>query len=469
MKTLIIYFSLIFSFIAESKKIAIIGGGTAGTMAFNFLSVTDNEVHLFEARDELGGNARSVNVLNPKTNKRVSVDMGPLVFATGPWDLYLEVLDYFNVKGKDFYKFRGSIALWDMGNEQDPSFVTPKGNINYLKYLSRNDSIKNVVKVALALHKSYKDFKKGDLPPDTSIEQWLRRAKVNEKIARDILFPIFTSFHTARYDQRDEFAILPIMYTTTFRSPLTVKKLLASKPGIGSWIKMIGKEVNSNFKNGFIHLGKKVLSLSKLNNGKWVIYTNNNKQGEVFDSVIVSTHPHHAIEFLPKQELNNIMPLLSALHYHPTQGVLHNDHRYVLKNHKRFLNIIKRNDESLITTMNLGEIHRDMKGLFLTSGLNDDEIDAIEDRSTIFAKEKFYHPLYKTNFYHNTQKLREEASKIKGLSFAGGWTIVGEETQETATLSAYLAVRESISDTKKLDEFWLRKLTTLRKYLPQYE
>jgi len=469
MKASIILLFLLLSFTVESKKVAIIGGGTAGIMAYNFLSGTDNEVHLFEARDQLGGNARSISLLNPRTNKDVNVDMGPLVLATGPWDLYLEILDMYKVKRKEFYKFRGSIAVWAQGDKDDPSFVTPKGNLNYLKYLTKNDALKKVIKVALALHKSYRDFKKGELPPETSIRQWLERAKVSEDDAREILYPIFTSFHTATYQQADDFTILPIMYTTTFRSPLSVKKLLASRPGIGNWNKMIAQKADNKFKNGTIHIGKKVSHLSMSGKDKWLVKLNGEKQGELFDSVIVATQPHHAIDFLQEQGMKNVIRLLSGLKYHSATGVLHNDESYILKDHKRFLNIIKRADYSLITTMDLGEIHRDMKGLYLTSGLRDEEINEIGKKARIFVKENFYHPLYKTNFYKITQSLRSQTSKIEGLSFAGGWTMVGEETQETAALSAYLAARDIVSDSSKFDEYWMKRLTTLKKYLRQYK
>ncbi len=466
MKKMILVF-LLLPLILQAKDIAIIGGGTAGTMAFTFLSETKHNVDLFEARPIIGGNARSPKVFNPVTQKHVHVDMGPLVFATGPWDLYIDMLEYYGITKREFHKFRGSIAVWKQGENEHPTFVTPKGNINYLKYLYKDKALKKVLEVALILQKSYKDFKKGTLSPNTSILEWMNSKGVDQETAREILFPIFTSFHTADFKEADKFAILPIMYTTTFRSPLTLKKLLASKPGMGTWVQRIGTRVDAESLRGKIHRNTKVTYMDQRKDGKWVLGFNGSKATKVYDEVIVATHPHHALEFLKTNKYPAIKRILSGLKYHPSRGVLHNDKRYILEKHSRFLNIIKRDDYSLITTMDLGEIDKNMKGLYLTSGLKEHEVQDIRNNAKIYAEERFYHPLYKTDFYSLTTELRKKTKSVSGLHFAGGWTLVGEETQETATLSGYLSAREAVDAPEQLDQIWTKRLKKLNDYLKE--
>lgn len=446
------------------KKIAIIGGGMAGSSSLLFLSNSNKEVHLFEASSKYGGNARTHIVKGEDT---VSVDMGPLVYATGSWDLFLQMQKYFNIKRTEFYKFHPSISVWNQGQENSASFITPKFKFSYLNWLTaKKGPIRDTFKFLALMQKSYKDFKKGKIPSNTSIKDWFEKEKADSKIISEILFPVFTSFHTVPFNELDKYAILPIMETTTFRSPLTVKKLYVSKNGIGTFIDNMVNELLVKNSNLVGHLNSKVTHLSKMKTGEWKVIINDDEENPMFfDSVIVATHPHQAKEFIKENEFGTIYNLLDKLKYHKQKVVLHSDEKYFLKESPRFLNIQKRSDQTLITTMKLSQIDKKFGKLLLTSGLTDNEYTDLKLTNKIIAEEIFYHPKYVTTFFETVSELKKESLLQDGPYFAGGWTHVGDETQETAAMSGYQAVLDLLKNDDSL-KIWKKHFKKLREYFP---
>lgn len=451
---------LLFSTELFAQKIAIIGGGTSGVSSAFFLSKLGLKIDLYEAENRIGGNAYNHKFINPYNKQEVSAEMGPLVFATGGWDLFLDMLKMNDIGKKDFYKFRGSIAIWNRGQEKRPSFVTPKFRLNYLEYLSNQGSIGVTLNMVRLLQKSYRDYQKNRVAPDLSIGQWLRDKNVDHKIAKEILIPLFTSFHPSRPEEIDQFSILPVMETTTFRSPLSFKYLYYSKDGIGTWIDKIAKSLE----NVEIKLNSKVTRLRRTKAGNWSIEMNNSGNEEVYDYVVMATHPHHILEYL--DDLNDIKDMMKTLEYHKAIGVLHNSKTVLLKNHDRFLNILKRKDSTLITTMNLGQVHKSLKNVYITSGLNEEDIKSIKQDGDVFAIKYFYHPLYRLDFMGTVKKIHHHLDSLNNIFITGGWTVEGEETQQSATLSGYRAAKKISKQLNKEIEFnnyWKMNLPSLKK------
>ena len=109
---------------ATLPRVAVIGGGMAG-VACAWLLDGVCDVRLFEARDSLGGNVRTVPLsLGGQTR---AVDLGAQYFHPGPYPTYVQLLEQLGlwpVATGEARAFAASITL-DAPNESLPRFVSP--------------------------------------------------------------------------------------------------------------------------------------------------------------------------------------------------------------------------------------------------------------------------------------------------------------------------------------------------------
>lgn len=67
----------------SKKRVAIVGSGCTGIAAVWALKSTDHEVHLFEAKDRLGGHTNTVSFTHEE--KMVNVDTGFIVMNSATY------------------------------------------------------------------------------------------------------------------------------------------------------------------------------------------------------------------------------------------------------------------------------------------------------------------------------------------------------------------------------------------------
>ena len=67
----------------KGKKIAVVGGGCSGIAVLWALQNTYHEVHLYEAKDRLGGHTNTVQYVHG--NETVNVDTGFIVLNTATY------------------------------------------------------------------------------------------------------------------------------------------------------------------------------------------------------------------------------------------------------------------------------------------------------------------------------------------------------------------------------------------------
>ena len=61
-------------------RIAIIGSGISGLGALWAFNRSENEVHIFEAQDRVGGHTHTVEWTSPQTGKKTMVDLAVVLF-----------------------------------------------------------------------------------------------------------------------------------------------------------------------------------------------------------------------------------------------------------------------------------------------------------------------------------------------------------------------------------------------------
>jgi len=109
---------------ATLPRVAIIGGGMAG-VACAWLLDGVCDVLLFEARDSLGGNVRTVPLMLGGQTR--AVDLGTQFFHPGPYPTYVQLLEQLGlwpVATGEARAFTASITL-DAASETLPRFVSP--------------------------------------------------------------------------------------------------------------------------------------------------------------------------------------------------------------------------------------------------------------------------------------------------------------------------------------------------------
>jgi len=109
---------------ATLPRVAIIGGGMAG-IACAWLLDGVCEVQLYEARDTIGGNVRTLSV--QVGGQVLPVDMGAQFFHPGPYPTYVQLLSQLGlwpVDSGESHSFVASITL-SSPDEATPRFVSP--------------------------------------------------------------------------------------------------------------------------------------------------------------------------------------------------------------------------------------------------------------------------------------------------------------------------------------------------------
>jgi len=109
---------------AAPRRVAVIGGGMAGVATAWLLDGT-HDVTLFEARDAIGGNVRTLSV--QAEGRTWAVDMGAQYFHPVPYPTYVQLLTQLGLYPQatgGSHAFPVSITV-GLGGEETPRFVSP--------------------------------------------------------------------------------------------------------------------------------------------------------------------------------------------------------------------------------------------------------------------------------------------------------------------------------------------------------
>lgn len=456
MRYLLLSFALLLSLNLSAKKVAIVGGGMAGVAAAALLKDAGHEVHLFEARHALGGNAQTVSVPNADGTV-IPVDIGPQYFANGAWDPYIDFLKYFKLYDpKDFIEFDTNIVISHEG-ESWPVLATPRALLNHIPVnLCHNNSsrllaLKNLMDASRELYQS-------PFPDKTlSVEEWLNHPYFDE-VQRDAVFlPFLASILGTTIEQTKSLSALSLAHLYAFRSPTLCAgtKFSVSKLGMGEIIRRVGNLLKRQ-KRVAIHLNSPIAAIVSTGSG----YRIEAQDKEyLFDGVISAVHPSTLADLVSDDDLKDD---LLSLPYISARVVIHRDHTPEFENNDypaHFTAMIDARGE-VMTTMNLEEIDkRRFRGL-LKSWVNSDVV--FSRMGNVLEKVEFQHPLMTPSFLQTVDVIKENIKSDTyglgaGFAIAGGWTQV-HETQSTAILSAFEAVTQLglLSESEK--ESWKGRL-----------
>jgi predicted NAD/FAD-binding protein len=412
------------------KNIAIVGGGISGIATAHEILKLDPtaNITIFEKREVLGGNARTIATKN-LFGVEVNVDMGPQYFTildskeVGPWDNYVQLLKDYNLYNKDkVSSFIGTIVVNNNVDEK-PDFVSPKdgswrgqslgGLLNFFKLFRRSKQI------YWGERDDYED----------RIFDWVEAMPVKDSFKIKVAYPFLAASLGTSVANIKEADTKEMSKITAFGRD----EFMVLDEGMGSMIQQMGKALQDKGVN--IQFSSEVLSIHEHDGMSALVLTNDEEL--TFDHVVLAVHADHALKMLSNSSnYQTITESLDDFDYFKAHIVLHSDTSFVNMEKESFMNIRTDKKDYTLTssTMNLSQVNKKYAGLY-KSWLSEADYKKVKSNGTFIHEETFWHPMLPAKIMEMLSYLKKEIDTHDGLHIAGGWT-EGLETQETAVKSA---------------------------------
>lgn len=428
---LILFFTQ-FVFSQEPLRVAIIGGGMAGvSAAHHLLELNENiEITLFEKEQNLGGNARTIQVKN-NSGELVSIDAGPQYFENELWANYITFLKAYHLFNEnEIYSFAGSAVIENDINEK-PDFITPEG-LNFRGGgLKKGMQFLKFFKAARKVH-----LEKVEYP--ATIGEWVKTLKLKDEFKKTIALPFLASTLGSSVEQIKTCSTKDIVKLFASQKAMKRSEFRVFQKGMGTLIQEVGIQLEE--KGVHIIRNTEVKSVKSISE-KYAVDFNEDK--ELFDFIIFATHPYQAGKILETEtSLFEISNVLKQFEYFQTSIVLHRDSSFVHQDDVSFMNVKTSQETNYVisSTMNLVVVNPEWKGLY-KSWMNKQDLEMVKSSGSFIHQETFYHPLITPQFHTYLQTLKQLEENQPKIYFAGGWS-EGLETQETATNSGKKAVEK---------------------------
>ncbi len=392
-------------------KIAVIGSGISGLGAAHYLS-KKHKVDLFEKNDHFGGHSYTVEVFTNDQNKKISMDLGFIVFNKVNYPNLVNLFERLQVK---YEKSDMSFSVSVKNSKIEYSGSGLKGLFSNKNNILNLDFIK-MLKEIFFFYKKADKMKKKNFENQT-LGEFLKSNKMSNYFIKYHIIPMVSAIWSTPtelayempmslfinfFQNHNLFKIKnrPQWYTVSGRSKNYVKKILQTING-------------EYFKNYRI---RKVLR----NKNSVRLYYGSSDEYFEYDKVIFAVHADEVLDLIHNPEQNE-KSILEKFKYKENFGYLHTDERFMpdRKNlWSSWNSILDKNDmnNNCITYwLNRLQNLKTKKNYFLT--LN--PFFSIAD-SKIIKKVKFTHPFYDIKTI-NAQKHLIELQGQKNTYFCGSY------------------------------------------------
>tara|TARA_R110000868_G_scaffold123197_3_gene326395 strand:- start:106 stop:1518 length:1413 start_codon:yes stop_codon:yes gene_type:complete len=287
------------------KKIAIIGGGAAGSVAAWALH-KNHDVTLFEAESYLGGHAYTHVIANE--GKQVSIDMGVEYFHERLSPNLSAILEHFNIGSyiaplsfKAFNQNNPNLIYWsncqlggDLGNSlHDEMNRFQLDMINIMQ--KDNPALKGM-----------------------SVQQFLDQENYSENFRLQALLPLMTTFSGCKASSLDySLMYFALSFNMNLLSFFTASHWRKVDGGIHAYLKQIHHYLNDRVKTNC-----RVSSVEKTKDG--IVVTLEDKSTYHFDEIIFACQAYIAKDLI-KNITHEQLACLSAFEYVDVQSTLHTD------------------------------------------------------------------------------------------------------------------------------------------------
>lgn len=416
--------STIFCQNSGNRRIAIIGGGSAGLSAAHYVlsNVNGAQITVFEKEAKIGGNASTV--LIDQANTKIPVDIGAQYFTDGSWEQFINLLkSYQLISNEVVYEFNATLAILS-GKNNSPNFVSPKG-LN-----KRGESIANL-KQFYRFHKAAHKLYKTGFSSGITTENWLNNLKLTADFKQKIAYPFLANTIGVSIEKVKQLSAYELVKVFAFRGPSNKQMFYVLTNGLGSTLNALG---DSLAKKGVQFKTSTIVNSVEFNNQIFKVTTNSSS--EEFDFVIFATHPDQAALILQNDEdFSALRGVLQQFNYTKLTSVLHRDSSFVYFDKPSFLNIQtdSSSGEFLNSTQNLGLIDDQFKGIY-KSWFTEKELKQVKENGTFLLAKTYSLPVVDDQFSIALLELYKNSSSFPNLFFAGGWS-EGVDNQENAVRS----------------------------------
>ncbi len=394
-------------------KIAIIGSGISGLSSALLLSQKHN-ITLFEIDKRFGGHANTVDIIHKQN--LISVDTGFIVYNK---------LNYPNLVGFfDFLKIETinsdmsfAVSARDGQLEYSGSMTgifAQKSNLFNIKFYKM---LKDIIVFFMFGYKYAFQVKENE-----SLGAYVKRCKFSEEFVNDHLIPMSSAIWSCPEKEILNFPAKTLL--TFFKNHQLINfifrpKWRTVKGGSRQYVNKVVEKIKKNKKNKFV-LNSKIKSIFSKNNK---IEINLEKNTEIFDKVIMATHPDQTIRLIKNLDEQST-DILSKFKYQKNTVYLHSDKNLMPKNKKtwsswNYISSKKEEKSSVTYWMNLLQKINNSLDVFVS--LNP---YIIPSKSLTYKKIIYEHPIFNSKTNEAQSKMIEIQGK-NNIFYAGAWLKYG--------------------------------------------
>ncbi|MDC0094023.1 FAD-dependent oxidoreductase [Alphaproteobacteria bacterium] len=395
-------------------KIAVIGSGISGLSSALLLS-QDHEITLIESDNRFGGHANTVDVSFNK--KKIPVDTGFIVYNELN---YPNLLGFFKWLKVDTLSSDMSFAVSARDGELEYS-GSLKGLFAQRKNFFNPKFYKILRDIIIFFMFGYKYA--FQIQENESLNEYVKRCKFSEEFVKDHLLPMSSAIWSCPDKEILNFPAKSLL--TFFKNHQLINfivrpKWRTVKNGSRQYVDKVVENLKLNKKNTLL-LNTKIKNITLENNR---IKIKLNDKTELFDKVVMATHPNQTIDIIKNLDKKSFN-ILSKFKYQRNLVYLHSDTLLMPKNKKtwsswNYLSTVQLQQKSSVTYwMNILQKLNISLDIFVS--LNPYKKPKKDLTHKILSYE---HPI----FNKETNIAQKKISSIQGINnvyHTGAWTSYG--------------------------------------------
>ena len=394
-------------------KIAIIGSGISGLSSALLLSQKHN-ITLFESNNRFGGHANTVEIMH-KENV-IPVDTGFIVYNKLNYPNLVSFFDFLKVETIDS-DMSFAVSARDGQLEYSGSMkgiFAQKKNFFNLKFYRM---LKDIIIFFIFGYKYAFQFKESE-----SLGEYVKRCNFSKEFINDHLIPMSSAIWSCPEKEILNFPAKTLL--TFFKNHQLINfifrpKWRTVKGGSKQYVNKVIEKLSGDPKNRLL-LNSKINSIYCKNHK---IEINFEESTEIFDKVIMATHPDQTIKLIKNLDEQST-DILRKFKYQKNIVYLHSDSSLMPKNKKTWSSwnyISSKSEEksSLTYWMNLLQKINNSLNVFVS--LNPYKAPA---KSLTYKKITYEHPIFNTQTNEAQKKMTEIQGK-NNIFYAGAWLRYG--------------------------------------------
>ena len=394
-------------------KIAIIGSGISGLSSALLLSQKHN-ITLFESNNRFGGHANTVEIMH-KENV-IPVDTGFIVYNKLNYPNLVSFFDFLKVETIDS-DMSFAVSARDGQLEYSGSMkgiFAQKKNFFNLKFYRM---LKDIIIFFIFGYKYAFQFKESE-----SLGEYVKRCNFSKEFINDHLIPMSSAIWSCPEKEILNFPAKTLL--TFFKNHQLINfifrpKWRTVKGGSKQYVNKVIEKLSSDAKNRLI-LNSKIKSVYCKNNK---IEINFEESTEIFDKVIMATHPDQTIKLIKNLDEQST-DILRKFKYQKNIVYLHSDSSLMPKNRKTWSSwnyISSKSEEksSLTYWMNLLQKINNSLNVFVSLNPYITPIKSLTYKKIIYE-----HPIFNTQTNEAQKKMTEIQGK-NNIFYAGAWLRYG--------------------------------------------